>query len=140
MEVRTEMEGHGMHVQNQIFLWQNGMFQRKCSYLCVITIDGSLALTAAIVSEGGREDGYRTVLEIIARSTLPCIGVFDTGDSLALTAGGRMGSWGYLVVLLAWPNSMTTRCLFYFLEWIRVFAELSVAVIDKLWLVCFLSV
>ena len=45
--------------------------------------------TAAAVPEGGGEDGYRTVLEIIARSTQPCIGIYVAGDSLAPTAGGR---------------------------------------------------
>ena len=45
----------------------------------VITVDDSLASTAtmpmtAAVPEGGGEDGYRMVLEIIARSTQPCIG------------------------------------------------------------------
>jgi hypothetical protein len=55
----------------------------------VITVDDSLASTVAAVPEGGGEDGYRTVLEIIARSTQPCIGIYVAGDSLAPTAGGR---------------------------------------------------
>ena len=53
--------------------------------LYVITVDNSLATipTAAEVPEGGGEDGYRTVLEIIAHSTQPCIGIYVTVDSLA---------------------------------------------------------
>ena len=62
--------------------------------LYVITVDDSLASTAtmptaAVVPEGGGEDGYRMVLEIIARSTQPCIGIYVAGDSLGPTVGGR---------------------------------------------------
>ena len=47
----------------------------------IITVDDSLALTvtmptAAAVPEGGGEDGYRTMLEIIACSMQQCIGVY----------------------------------------------------------------
>ena len=58
----------------------------------VITVDDSLAATmptAAAVPEGGGEDGYRTVLEIIASCTQPCIGIYVAVNSLAPTAGGR---------------------------------------------------
>ena len=97
----------------------------------VITVDDSLASTAtmptaAAVPEGGGEDGYRTVLDSIACSTQPCIGVYVAGDSLAPTAGGRTGRRGSLVVFAAWAMAK----LFYLLEWIRVFAELSVAAVD----------
>ena len=70
----------------------------------VITVDDSLASTAtmAAVPEGGGEDGYRTVLDSIACSTQPCIGVYVAGDSLAPTAGGRTGRRGSLVVFAAW--------------------------------------
>ena len=54
------------------------------------------------VPEGGGEDGYRTVLDRIACSTQPCIGVYVAGDSLAPTAGGRTGRRGSLVVFAAW--------------------------------------
>ena len=73
----------------------------------VITVDDSLASTAtmptaAAVPEGGGKDGYRTVLDSIACSTQPCIGVYVAGDSLAPTAGGRTGRRGSLVVFAAW--------------------------------------
>ena len=56
----------------------------------VITVDDILASMvtmpmAAAVPEGGGEDGYRTVLEIIARSTQPCIAIYVAGHSLAPT-------------------------------------------------------
>ena len=96
----------------------------------VITVDDSLASTAtmptaAAVPEGGGEDGYRTVLEIIARSTQPCIGIYVAGDSLAPTAGGRW--WRLQHGQTLWQLG----CCVYLLEWIRVFAELLVAVVDK---------
>ena len=73
----------------------------------VITVDDNLASTAtmptaAAVPEAGGEDGYRTVLDSIACSTQPCIGVYVAGDSLAPTAGGRTGRRGSLVVFAAW--------------------------------------
>ena len=58
---------------------RNGIFRRQKRRVSiemqpyVIIVDDSLATTAtmptaAVVPEGGGEDGYRTVLEIIARS------------------------------------------------------------------------
>ena len=73
-------------------------------YVITVGVDDSLASTATMpaVPEGGGEDGYRTVLDSIACSTQPCIGVYVAGDSLAPTAGGRTGRRGSLVVFAAW--------------------------------------
>ena len=69
------------------FLRQNGVFEKE-PY--IITVDANLVSTATMPTtaagpEGGGEDGYRTVLEIIACSTRPCIEVFAADDSLAPT-------------------------------------------------------
>ena len=76
----------------------------------VITVHNSLATTAtmptaAVVPECGGEDGYRTVLQIVACSTQSCIGIYVAGDSLVPMAGGRTRSRELLVVFAAWPNS-----------------------------------
>ena len=70
----------------------------------VITVDDSLAWMVtmsmgAVMPDGGREDAYQMELQIIARSTQPCVEVFAAGDSLAAMAGDRTGSQGSFVRL-----------------------------------------
>ena len=54
-------------------------------------------------ARGRQENGYRTVLEIIARSTQPCIGVYVAGDSLAPGVVGGVCNLG--VVFTYWNGS-----------------------------------
>ena len=85
----------------------------------VITVDDSFVSTAtmptaAVVPEGGGKDGYRMVLQSVARSTQPCIGIHVAGDSLAPMAGGQRGSRESLVAFAAWPNSDNLGVVFIY--------------------------